>query len=73
MLPSPGTGQQSPLWDAYFLEEQLRLQEDRAVFEEQRLAFQGEREKFTEAAIRLGREVTFISIFQYTLPFARIS
>ncbi|XP_040202522.1 uncharacterized protein LOC120933388 [Rana temporaria] len=56
MLPSPGTGQQSPLWDAYFLEEQLRLQEDRAVFEEQRLAFQGEREKFTEAAIRLGRE-----------------
>ncbi|XP_077326559.1 uncharacterized protein LOC143961207 [Lithobates pipiens] len=56
MLPPPGTGQQSPLWDAYFLEEQLRLQEDRAVFEEQRLAFQDEREKFTEAAIRLGRE-----------------
>ncbi|XP_072259148.1 uncharacterized protein [Pyxicephalus adspersus] len=56
MLPPPGEGQQSPLWDAYFLEEQLRLQEERAVFEEQKLAFQDEREKFTEAAIRLGRE-----------------
>ncbi|XP_018421614.1 PREDICTED: uncharacterized protein LOC108794962 [Nanorana parkeri] len=56
MLPSPGVGQQSPLWDAYFLEEQLRLQEEREVFEEQKLAFQDEREKFTEAAIRLGRE-----------------
>ncbi|KAM8972512.1 uncharacterized protein RCH25_018240 [Pelodytes ibericus] len=56
MLPTPGEGQPSPLWDAYFLEEQLRLQQDRAAFEEQKLAFQDEREKFTEAAIRLGRE-----------------
>ncbi|XP_075711606.1 uncharacterized protein LOC142748389 [Rhinoderma darwinii] len=56
MVPQPGEGQASPLWDAYFLEEQLRLQQDRATFEEQKLAFQDEREKFTEAAIRLGRE-----------------
>ncbi|CAH2247685.1 Hypothetical predicted protein [Pelobates cultripes] len=56
MLPKPGEGQVSPLWDAYFLEEQLRLQQDRAIFEDQKRAFQYEREKFTEAAIRLGRE-----------------
>ncbi|XP_063302040.1 uncharacterized protein LOC134601474 [Pelobates fuscus] len=56
MLPKPGEGQVSPLWDAYFLEEQLRLQQDRAIFEDQKRAFQDEREKFTEAAIRLGRE-----------------
>uniref|UniRef100_A0A8C5PG60 Uncharacterized protein n=1 Tax=Leptobrachium leishanense TaxID=445787 RepID=A0A8C5PG60_9ANUR len=56
MFPKPGEGQVSPLWDAYFLEEQLRLQQDRAIFEEQKWAFQDEREKFTEAAIRLGRE-----------------
>ncbi|XP_068129585.1 uncharacterized protein [Hyperolius riggenbachi] len=61
MVPPPGEGQQSPLWDAYFLEEQLRLQEERSVFEEQKLAFQDEREKFTEAAIRLGREVMLLS------------
>ncbi|XP_075062706.1 uncharacterized protein LOC142151218 isoform X2 [Mixophyes fleayi] len=56
MLPPPGEGQPSPLWDAYFLEEQLRLEQDLAVFEEQKMAFQDERDKFTEAAIRLGRE-----------------
>lgn len=56
MVPQPGEGQASPMWDAYFLEEQLRLQQDRATFEEQKLVFQDEREKFTEAAIRLGRE-----------------
>ncbi|XP_069815953.1 serine/threonine-protein kinase fray2-like [Dendropsophus ebraccatus] len=56
LVPQPGEGQQSPMWDAYFLEEQLRLQQDRAVFEEQKMAFQDERDKFTEAAIRLGRE-----------------
>ncbi|XP_073510891.1 uncharacterized protein [Phyllobates terribilis] len=56
LMPLPGEGQQSPLWDAYFLEEQLRLQQDRMAFEEQKLAFQDERDKFTEAAIRLGRE-----------------
>ncbi|XP_073443467.1 uncharacterized protein [Dendrobates tinctorius] len=56
LMPLPGEGQQSPLWDAYFLEEQLRLQQDRAAFEEHKLAFQDERDKFTEAAIRLGRE-----------------
>ncbi|XP_075200013.1 uncharacterized protein LOC142302790 [Anomaloglossus baeobatrachus] len=56
LMPQPGEGQQSPLWDAYFLEEQLRLEQDRTTFEEQKLAFQDERDKFTEAAIRLGRE-----------------
>ncbi|XP_044129702.1 uncharacterized protein LOC122922980 [Bufo gargarizans] len=56
LVPQPGEGQQSPLWDAYFLEEQLRLEQDREAFEEQKMAFQDEREKFTEAAIRLGRE-----------------
>ncbi|KAM3924438.1 uncharacterized protein RB166_007744 [Leptodactylus fuscus] len=55
-VPKPGEGQPSPLWDAYYLEEKLRLQEDREAFEEQKLAFQDERDKFTEAAIRLGRE-----------------
>ncbi|KAM9313310.1 uncharacterized protein PAF06_011303 [Gastrophryne carolinensis] len=55
-FPCLGEGQQSPLWDAYFLEEQLKLQEERAVFEEQKMVFQKEREKFTEAAIRLGHE-----------------
>ncbi|XP_063787205.1 uncharacterized protein LOC134936191 [Pseudophryne corroboree] len=56
MVPQPGEGQSSPLWDAYFLEEQLRLEQDLATFEEQKMAFQDERDKFTEAAIRLGRE-----------------
>ncbi|KAM4749191.1 afadin- and alpha-actinin-binding protein-like [Rhinophrynus dorsalis] len=56
LLPPPGEAQPSPLWDAYFLEEQLRLQQDRATFEEQKRAFKDERDKFTEAAIRLGRE-----------------
>ncbi|XP_053575434.1 afadin- and alpha-actinin-binding protein-like [Bombina bombina] len=56
LLPKPGESVSSPLWDAYFLEEQLRLEQDREAFEEQKLAFQDEREKFTEAAIRLGRE-----------------
>ncbi|KAG9472618.1 hypothetical protein GDO78_018288 [Eleutherodactylus coqui] len=56
LVPQPGEGQSSPMWDAYFLEEQLRLQQDRALFAEQKMAFQDEREKFTEAAIRLGRE-----------------
>ncbi|KAM4676227.1 uncharacterized protein O3C94_008814 isoform 2-T2 [Discoglossus pictus] len=56
MLPQPGEALPSPLWDAYFLEEQLRLQQDKESFEAQRLAFQEERNKFTEAAIRLGRE-----------------
>uniref|UniRef100_A0A803JLR6 Uncharacterized LOC100036665 n=1 Tax=Xenopus tropicalis TaxID=8364 RepID=A0A803JLR6_XENTR len=56
MLPVPGEMEGSPLWDAYFLEEQLRLQQDRAAFEEQKRVFQDERDKFTEAAIRLGRE-----------------
>ncbi|XP_072005819.1 uncharacterized protein [Engystomops pustulosus] len=56
LVPQQGEGQSSPLWDAYFLEEQLSLQQERAAFEEQRLAFQDERDKFTEAAIRLGRE-----------------
>ncbi|XP_018109193.1 uncharacterized protein LOC108711716 isoform X2 [Xenopus laevis] len=56
MLPLPGEMEGSPLWDAYFLEEQLSLQQDRVAFEEQKRAFQDERDKFTEAAIRLGRE-----------------
>ncbi|XP_056426265.1 uncharacterized protein LOC130367687 [Hyla sarda] len=56
LVPQPGEGQQSPMWNAYFLEEQLRLQQDREAFEEQKRAFQDERDKFTEAAIRLGRE-----------------
>lgn len=46
----------TPIRGSYFLEEQLRLQEDRAAFEEQKRIFQEERRNFTEAAIRLGRE-----------------
>ncbi|XP_069086571.1 afadin- and alpha-actinin-binding protein-like isoform X1 [Pleurodeles waltl] len=46
----------TPIRGSYFLEEQLRLQEDRAAFEEQKRIFQVERRNFTEAAIRLGRE-----------------
>ncbi|KAG8441437.1 hypothetical protein GDO86_006977 [Hymenochirus boettgeri] len=56
LIPVPAEGEASPLWDAYFIEEQLKLQQDREAFEEQKRAFQDEREKFTEAAIRLGRE-----------------
>uniref|UniRef100_A0ACB8ELZ4 Uncharacterized protein n=1 Tax=Sphaerodactylus townsendi TaxID=933632 RepID=A0ACB8ELZ4_9SAUR len=44
------------LKDSYFLEEEQRLKEERAVFEEQRQTFQTERKNFTEAAIRLGWE-----------------
>ncbi|XP_008101920.2 afadin- and alpha-actinin-binding protein A isoform X1 [Anolis carolinensis] len=41
---------------SYFLEEEQRLLEERDMLEEQKKAFEIERENFTEAAIRLGWE-----------------
>ncbi|XP_020830418.1 afadin- and alpha-actinin-binding protein-like [Phascolarctos cinereus] len=41
---------------SYFLEEQLQLQEAKTVFAQQQADFELERRRFTEAAIRLGRE-----------------
>ncbi|XP_015277312.1 PREDICTED: afadin- and alpha-actinin-binding protein-like, partial [Gekko japonicus] len=41
---------------SYFLEEEHRLEEERAIFVEQQQAFEVERRNFTEAAIRLGWE-----------------
>ncbi|XP_066468791.1 afadin- and alpha-actinin-binding protein-like [Tiliqua scincoides] len=46
----------SHLKGSYFLEEQQQLQEEREMFKQQKQAFEVERKKFTEAAIRLGRE-----------------
>ncbi|XP_078541852.1 uncharacterized protein LOC144827393 [Lissotriton helveticus] len=56
LASSLGNDLPTPIRGSYFLEEQLRLQEDRAAFEEQKRIFQEERRNFTEAAIRLGRE-----------------
>ncbi|XP_028906367.1 afadin- and alpha-actinin-binding protein B-like isoform X1 [Ornithorhynchus anatinus] len=44
------------LQGSYFLEEQQRLQEARALFAQQQAHFAVERHRFTEAAIRLGHE-----------------
>ncbi|XP_048871323.1 afadin- and alpha-actinin-binding protein [Brienomyrus brachyistius] len=44
------------LTDSYYLEEWERLQAKWAELEDQRRSFQRERQAFTEAAIRLGRE-----------------
>ncbi|KPP69293.1 hypothetical protein Z043_111967 [Scleropages formosus] len=44
------------LADSYYLEEWERLQLKWAEFEDQRRSFQRERQAFTDAAIRLGRE-----------------
>ncbi|XP_063056366.1 afadin- and alpha-actinin-binding protein-like isoform X2 [Engraulis encrasicolus] len=44
------------LKDCYMLEEKERLKEEWRLFEEQRKTFASERQNFTEAAIRLGRE-----------------
>ncbi|KAH0628745.1 hypothetical protein JD844_010226, partial [Phrynosoma platyrhinos] len=41
---------------SYFLEEEQQLLEKQAMFEEQKRAFEKERQNFTEAAIRLGWE-----------------
>lgn len=43
--------------DCYTLEDKERLKEEWRLFEEQKRNFQRERKTFTEAAIRLGREV----------------
>lgn len=43
--------------DCYTLEEKERLKEEWRLFEEQKRNFERERNNFTEAAIRLGREV----------------
>ncbi|XP_031798076.1 afadin- and alpha-actinin-binding protein B isoform X3 [Sarcophilus harrisii] len=48
-LPQDTTG-------SYFLEEQLQLQEAKALFARQQANFELERHRFTEAAIRLGHE-----------------
>lgn len=44
--------------DCYTLEEKERLKEEWRLFEEQKRNFERERKNFTEAAIRLGREVS---------------
>lgn len=46
------------LSDCYTLEEKERLKEEWRLFEEQKRNFERERKYFTEAAIRLGREVS---------------
>lgn len=43
--------------DCYTLEDKERLKEEWKLFEEQKRNFERERKNFTEAAIRLGREV----------------
>ncbi|XP_060754296.1 afadin- and alpha-actinin-binding protein B [Neoarius graeffei] len=45
-----------PLIDSYYLEEWERLQDKWAEFKRQKRSFQHERQAFTDAAIRLGRE-----------------
>lgn len=45
------------LHDCYSLEDKERLKEEWSLFEEQKRNFERERKNFTEAAIRLGREV----------------
>lgn len=45
------------LHDCYTLEEKERLKEEWRLFEEQKRNFERERKSFTEAAIRLGRDV----------------
>ncbi|KAF4075446.1 hypothetical protein AMELA_G00234520 [Ameiurus melas] len=45
-----------PLIDSYYLEEWERLQDKWVEFNRQRRSFQQERQAFTDAAIRLGRE-----------------
>lgn len=47
----------SLLHDCYTLEDKERLKEEWRLFEEQKKNFERERKNFTEAAIRLGREV----------------
>lgn len=47
----------SELGDCYFLEEWERLQMRRSEFDRQRRTFESERQSFTDAAVRLGREV----------------
>lgn len=44
--------------DCYTLEEKERLKEEWKLFEEQKRNFERERKNFTDAAIRLGREVS---------------
>ncbi|KAK1879374.1 Afadin- and alpha-actinin-binding protein [Dissostichus eleginoides] len=44
--------------DCYTLEEKERLKEEWRLFEEQKRNFERERKNFTDAAIRLGREVS---------------
>lgn len=48
--------------DCYMLEEKERLKEEWIAFEEQRKNFEMERRRFTEAAIRLGHEVSLINV-----------
>lgn len=47
------------LQDCYLLEDQERLQEEWRLFNEQKKNFEKERRNFTEAAIRLGHEVSY--------------
>lgn len=44
--------------DGYTLEEKERLKDEWRIFNEQKQTFERERKNFTEAAIRLGHEVT---------------
>ncbi|KAK3561801.1 hypothetical protein QTP86_014381 [Hemibagrus guttatus] len=51
--------------DCYMLEEKERLKEEWRTFEEQRKNFEMERRSFTEAAIRLGHEVSYFGEYLY--------
>ena len=53
--------------DCYTLEEKERLKEEWRLFEEQKRNFERERKNFTDAAIRLGREVLESSVLMYYL------
>lgn len=52
--------------DCYTLEEKERLKEEWRLFEEQKRNFERERKNFTDAAIRLERDV---SVFPFVATF----
>lgn len=45
--------------DSHFLEEKEMLSKDKRLFEQQKKNFEELKRNFTDAAIRLGQEVTF--------------
>ena len=48
--------------DSGLLDDQRKLDEQRKLFQQQKANFEEERKKFTEAAIRLGMEVSGIFV-----------